>query len=111
MGLTNFMSKYNEKKLPYEQQEELLDILCDILLRLKTKQEMKNFLKDLLNRKERTMLVRRLLIAEMLIEGITYDEIKGLLRCGKSTIARIERWVNFGRNGYKFAVSLKRSKK
>ncbi|MFH0779582.1 MAG: YerC/YecD family TrpR-related protein [Parcubacteria group bacterium] len=104
------MSKYNEKRLPYKTQEDLLDILCDILFRLKSKQEMKNFLKDLLNRNERTMLVRRLLIAEKLIDGMTYDDIKALMRCGKSTISRIERWVNFGRNGYKLAISVKKNK-
>lgn len=102
--LPNHMARYNEKRISYAIQERLIDIFCETLLRLKTKKEIKNFLKDLLNRQERAMLVRRLLIAEMLIEDYTYKEIVKRLRCGTATIARVERWLHFGRGGYKQAV-------
>lgn len=93
------MARYNEKKIPYNTQERLMDTFCETLSRLKTKGAIRNFLKDLLNRKERVMLVRRLLIAEMLLEGYTYREIVERLHCGTPTIARVERWLHFGRGG------------
>lgn len=105
------MSRYNEKRLSYDLQEKLLTMFCDCIAKLKTGKQIKNFLKDLLNRKERIMLVRRLLIAEMLVEGKSYKEIKKYLRCGKPTIARVQRWLNFGRGGYIEAIKAKKKKK
>lgn len=104
------MSRYNEKRLSYTVQEKLTDMLCEILVRLKTKKEVKNFLKDLLNRKERVTLTRRLIIAEMLMKDCTYQEIIDRLRCGPATIARVERWLNFGRGGYKQALKIKKQR-
>lgn len=104
------MSRYDEKRISYSTQEKLMDIFSDTLLRLKTKREIKNFFKDLLNRQERTMLIRRLLIAEMLLENHTYQEIVDRLHCGTATIARIDRWLHFGRDGYKQAIKVKKLK-
>lgn len=84
-----------------------MDLLCAALHHLKTKSAIRRFLKDLLNRQERAMLVRRLLIAEMLLEQRTYREIIQRLHCGAPTIARVERWVHFGRGGYLRAVRAK----
>lgn len=98
------MTRYNEKKLTYAIQERLLDKFCLTISRLKTKDKIKFFIKDLLNRQERAMLIRRLLIAEMLLKKYTYREIINYLHCGNSTIARVERWLNFGRAGYREAV-------
>lgn len=104
------MARYNEKRIPYSVQERLLKILCKILSKLKTENDIRNFLKDLLNRQERTMLVRRLLIAEMLFKKYSYKDIVKRLHCGNSTIARVERWLHFGRGGYKQAVRIKKQK-
>lgn len=102
------MTRYNEKRLPYSIQERLLDTFCETLCKLKTKNAIRDFLKDLLNRQERAMLVRRLLIAEMLLDGYTYKKIISRLHCSAPTIARIERWLHFGRGGYQKAVMAKK---
>lgn len=102
------MARYNEKKISYPTQERLMDNLCGTLSRLKTKSAIRDFLKDLLNRQERVMLVRRLFIAEMLLDGYTYREIIKQLHCGSPTIARVERWLHFGRGGYEKAVKSKK---
>jgi len=95
------MARYNEKKIPYATQDRLMDLFCEALCQLKTKGAVRNFLKDLLNRQERMMLIRRLQIAELLEQGLTYTEIREQLGCGTATIARVQRWLNFGRGGYK----------
>lgn len=102
------MARYNEKRVSYATQDRLMTMFCDILCRLKTREAVQNFLKDLLNRQERTMLIRRLLIAEMLMNGKTYNEIIERLHCGTPTIARIERWLHFGRGGYAAALRVKK---
>ncbi|OGF35480.1 hypothetical protein A2482_00900 [Candidatus Falkowbacteria bacterium RIFOXYC2_FULL_48_21] len=98
------MPRFNEKKIPYAKQNELMDEFCDILSRLGTKEKIYNFLKDLLNRKERMMIIRRLLIAKLLEQNKKYKEIKDELGCGGSTIAKVQRWLHFGRGGYKEAI-------
>lgn len=105
------MAKYNEKKISIAQQNELMDEFCHILSALDTKAQIYNFLKDLLNRKERMMIIRRLLIARLLEQGKKYHEIKAELGCGSTTISRVQRWLHFGRNGYKAAIRLIRQKK
>jgi len=102
------MAKYKAEKISYKDQDRLMDMFCNVLADLKTKEAVRDFLKDLLNRQERIMLIRRLLIAEMLEEGKTYREIIKKLSCGSPTIARVERWLNFGRMGYKHAISAKK---
>lgn len=102
------MARFDIDKIPYRKQEQLIDQFCETIVRLRTRKLIKNFLKDLLNRQERAMIIRRLLIAEMLSEGFTYKEIIKQLHCGTSTIAKVERWLNFGRNGYKKAIEVKK---
>lgn len=102
------MAKYNEKRISYAEQERLLNLFCNTICKLKNKSSVKNFLKDLLNRQERAMLVRRLLIAEMLLNKCTYEEIAKCLRCGSTTIARVQRWLSFGRGGYQAAIRIKK---
>lgn len=104
------MARFNEKKIPYNKQVGLLNMFCDTISKLKSKEEIYNFLKDLLNRQERLMLIRRLLIAELLIAGESYTSISRELKCGRSTIARIQKWVNFGRGGYQVAVRKRKLK-
>lgn len=52
------------------------------------------------------MLARRLHIAALLEAGYTYDQIVRTLRSGSATVGRIQRWLNFGRDGYKRAIRL-----
>jgi len=98
------MARFNENKISYKKQVELLDEFCEVVSKLKTKAAIYNFFKDLLNRQERLMLIRRLLIAEMLLDKKKYSEISKELKCGSCTIARVQRWLNFGRGGYKHAL-------
>ena len=55
------------------------------------------------------MLARRLLIAEMLLRQNTYRQIQQQLRVGAATIARVDRWLHFGRGGYVAALKLLRT--
>ncbi len=77
---------------------------CTILARLKNPEDIHRFLKDLMNRQERIMFIRRLQIARMLYEGRRYRDIMKVLKTGPDTIGKVQRWLEFGRDGYKRAV-------
>ncbi|MFH0987754.1 MAG: YerC/YecD family TrpR-related protein [Parcubacteria group bacterium] len=98
------MAQYVHKKLPYDKQDALLKQFCEVLHRLKTVDEIMRFLKDLLNRGERVMFLRRFRMAQLLELESTYEDIMKELGCSKTTIARIEQRLNFGRGGYKLAI-------
>lgn len=98
------MARFPSKRLPYKKQDELWSLFCEVLSQLDTREEIQRFLKDLLNRQERLMFIRRLQIAQMLEEGRTYRDIMKELGAGPATIGRIQRWLEFGRDGYKRAI-------
>lgn len=101
------MAHYNQNNVSYKKQDELLGVFSFILSKMQRPLAIKNFLKDILNRQERLMMIRRFLIADLLLTGKSYREIQDQLKAGSTTIARVDRWLHFGRGGYKLAVLLK----
>lgn len=99
------MAKYSDKKIPYPKQDALWTEFCTVVAGMKNTDDVKRFFKDLLNRQERLMLHRRLLIAELLDRGLTYQEIHTKLAASPTTIARVHRWLKFGRGGYARAIA------
>jgi TrpR-related protein YerC/YecD len=77
----------------------------DAVSSLKSRQEVKNFFKDLLTTSEIVMLSRRIQIAKMLLAGNTQEEIKEKLKVGFANIANVEKWLNNGFGGYKDVVA------
>jgi uncharacterized protein YerC len=64
----------------------------------------KEFLKELLTVSERVMLGRRILIARMLLSGATYEDVGKKLRVGRTTVGKVERWLQDQLPGYERAV-------
>ena len=56
---------------------------------LKDREEVKIFFKDLLSLSEIVMISRRIQIAQMLLEGKSYEEIRRELKAGFSISARL----------------------
>jgi TrpR-related protein YerC/YecD len=71
---------------------------------LKSREEVKNFFKDLLTLSEIVMISRRIQIAKMLLKGYTHDEIRKKLRVGFANIAQVEKWLNNGFGGYRKTI-------
>lgn len=87
------MARFDYNKVSPEKQREYLDQLAEILTTFKTKEEVRFFLGRLLTDSEVVMLTRRLHIAELLISGLTYEQIERKLKVGKSTILGVDRWL------------------
>ena len=62
-------------------------------MNLDDKDQVEFFLTRLLTESEMVMLMRRWEIAEMLVGGLTYEQIQKKLRVGKSTIGGVDRWL------------------
>lgn len=99
------MTRVNPRNLDSEDKMKYLDLLWTSVAQLETREEVKQFFKDLLSQSEAIMLARRIEIAKRLLEGNSYDEIARNLRVGQDTIARIQRWLTSGFGGYKKAIS------
>lgn len=67
---------------------------------LKSRDEVKIFLRELLTESERIMIGRRIIIAQRLLEDKSYTEIKQELGVGVDTIMRVHRWLEDENYGY-----------
>lgn len=83
------------------EKKKFLGELYDMIALLKSREEVKQFFKDLLTLSETVMVARRLQIAMMLLEGYAYREIRTKLKVGLTTIVSVERWLNQGFGGYR----------
>ncbi|MBI4049467.1 MAG: hypothetical protein HY395_01460 [Candidatus Doudnabacteria bacterium] len=102
------MAKY-PKRLTKKEQETLFIEFVQALTTLRSPEEMAHFIQDLLSKQEVFMLARRLQIARLLYQGLTYDEIKKSLNAGLTTIAKVQTWMQLYGEGYR--TVLERTKK
>lgn len=98
------MTKVRKASPKPSEEMELLNHFYLGVASLDTLEEVSHFVKDLLTAQELAMLARRLRVAQLLIQGETYEEISRQLHIGKDTIARVHLWVDAGRGGYRNAV-------
>lgn len=98
------MAKVNPRKISDHDRMQYLDLLWTSIAELKSRQEVKNFFKDLLSEGESIMLARRIMIAKYLLEDKSYDKISELIGAGKATIAAVHNWLVSGFKGYENAV-------
>jgi len=92
-------------RLNKEQQAGLFIKLAKSLALLNNPEESAKFLKDLLSESEIFMLARRLQIAELLVEGWTYEKIREELKVGWRTIAKVQTWLALYGEGYRTVIS------
>lgn len=98
------MARVDPRKINSKEKMKYLDLLWTSIAELKEREEVKNFFKDMLTPSESVMLARRILVAKMLLEDKTYDNIQKELRVGLDTIARVHRWLISGFGGYENAI-------
>ena len=87
---------------------EGMDLLVKALLALRTEEECRNLLDDLMTRKEVEDIAQRLLVAKMLSEQAVYNKIVEKTGASTATISRVNRSFHYGADGY--AVILERIK-
>ena len=98
-GMKRKLSELTEKEVIVT-----LDTLYTAASSMKGREAVKLFLRDLLTPSEHIMLGRRIIIARLLINGVSYDEIGQRLRVGRATIGRVHRWLTDKFPGFEQAV-------
>lgn len=79
--------------------------LIKAILSLKTSDEAKRFLRDLMTEKEIIEFSKRLQTAEMLTAKTSYSVIEQKTGLSSTTIARVSKWLNRKRGGYKAIIN------
>lgn len=82
--------------------------LYDVILSLKSKDDIKNFFEDLCTIREINDMSKRLESAYLLKKGLTYQEVTKMTGLSSATLARVNKCINYGAGGY--AKLLKKEK-
>ncbi len=97
--------KVTYHELSESEKKKYLGDFYSIISLLKTRDDVKNFFKDLLSLSEIAMISRRIQIAKMLLEGHTYEFIRKKLKVGPLNISQVEKWLNNGFGGYRKMIA------
>lgn len=101
------MTKFNSK-LSKREVGTIFNQLCIAISEIKDPKEAAVFLQDLLSYQEAGMIAMRLKIAEFLIAGESYEDIREKIKVGYGTIARVQEWLKISGEGYRKAVGSSR---
>ena len=94
------MSRKRLYNIHPKERARILDEFWTMVALLETKDEVRNFFKDMLSATEAIMLARRIQIAKLLLAGWGYDRIEEKMGAGPTTIASVHRWLQGGFGGY-----------
>ncbi|MBI5127678.1 helix-turn-helix domain-containing protein [Candidatus Roizmanbacteria bacterium] len=88
------------KFISYKPKNDKEKFLAKSFLKLKTEQEVANFLRDLLTIKEIEEFSNRLEMARLLKKGLSYKAIAKKLKVSTTTVTRTAHWLFRGCGGY-----------
>lgn len=84
----------------YKPKNDKEKFLAKAFLKLKTEQEVANFLRDILTIKELEEFANRLEMARLLKQGLSYKVIAKKLKVSTTTVTRTAHWLFRGCGGY-----------
>lgn len=83
---------------------KMLDEFYYMVSEMKEPEDAKKFFKDLLTPGESVMIVYRIEIAKMLLQGFAHRDIARKLSVGMNTINSVNKWLYSGFGGYMKAI-------
>src|SRR3989344_3785893 len=99
------MSQVSKRVLDKKLEDYIFNNFVKTIAKLKEPTEIRQFLDDLLSPIERTMLIKRLAIAVMLVKGYTYEQIDHTLKVSRPTIKNVSMSLKYNqKGGYQKAV-------
>ncbi len=84
--------------------DEDLKILSDAILSLENLEECKKFLTDLCTVREISSMAQRITVAKLLRDKKTFTEIEKATGMSSATIARVNKGVQYGADGYSLVL-------
>ncbi len=94
------MAKIIPTRISESERKKLKRLLSAKIAKLKSQREVSDFLEDLLTESEFIMIIRRLEIAKMLLDGYLYYQIRNKLGASYETIRVVRNKINKGKGGY-----------
>jgi TrpR-related protein YerC/YecD len=85
-----------------------LDELADAMLSLRTRDEVRRFLRDLCTLPELQALAHRWQTALLLEQSVPYTEIAERVPTSTATVTRVAQWLRHGTGGYVLALDRRR---
>ena len=83
-----------------QSRNKMLNEFYYMVSEMKKPEDAKKFFKDLLTPGESIMIVYRIEIAKMLLQGFVHTDIAKKLKVGKNTISSVNKWLYGGFGGY-----------
>ena len=80
------------------------EVFYDAVLSLQTREECEAFFEDVCTVNELIAISQRLAVARQLREGKTYLDIAESTGASTATISRVNRSLNYGKNGYNIVM-------
>jgi TrpR-related protein YerC/YecD len=87
---------------------EGLDDLAEAILSLRTREEVRRFLRDLCTLPELEALAHRWQTAVLLEQSVPYTEIAERVPTSTATVTRVAQWLRHGAGGYAVALERRR---
>ncbi|MDI3298508.1 MAG: YerC/YecD family TrpR-related protein [Bacillota bacterium] len=81
-----------------------MDRLFEAVLSLRDREECYRFFADLCTVGELRAMAQRFRVAELLADGLTYEEIERRTGMSPATIARVNRFLQYGNDGYRRVI-------
>ena len=88
-----------------EMNDKSTDILFKAILTLRTVDECRRFFADLCTITELKSISQRMEVALMLSDGRVYTDIEAETGASAATISRVNRCINYGKNGYNIVIN------
>ena len=95
---------YSSKVLDMPAKEKMVEELYEAFLALRSPEEAKRFLRDLMTEEEVLECARRFWAARQLDQGVSYQLIQEQTGLSSTTVARISRWLKRGKDGYRLII-------
>ena len=80
------------------------DSFFEAILKLKSTDECRRFFEDVCTIKEIEDISQRLEVATLLSEGKNYQEVSKATGASTATISRVNKCLQYGKNGYKIVL-------
>jgi len=87
------------------------DGLFEAILKLKSTDECRRFFEDVCTIKELEDISQRLEVAKLLSEGNNYQEVSKATGASTATISRVNKCLQYGKNGYQIVLSREKGEK
>lgn len=94
------MPKVRIHSIVKEDKFRIIGNFFEIVSNLRSKREIIDFFVGLLTPSEALMVGRRIQIAQLLLQGENYEDIRKLLKVSNQTITKTDQWLHSGDENY-----------